>query len=316
MAEHWDGSEWSVLSVPDGKILKRPVPTYLTGVSCVSAEDCWAAGNYDLTLGSSEFIYPLFEHWNGTTWSATTTGDGYEGGDGLTGITCVSSSDCWAVGSLNTGTGDSTDQTLAERWNGTRWSTVTSANISTSSTDQLVGVTCTSSTNCWAVGNAAGYHSSPSPALTEHWDGSTWSIVPSDQVSTKDTDWLSSVTCIGPTDCWSVGWSLGSATAQGLVEWLARRTSIAISPGSGPPGARITVWGVGFAFGKPVTVAYQSDVSGKAVETNLDCNTSTTVNGVFSCKVSIPVRNAGLLGPHTVTASSGSATASTHFDLT
>ncbi len=316
MAEHWDGSTWSVVSVPNGTVGKMHPPTYLTGVSCVSAEDCWASGNYAIFFGFSDLITPVFAHWNGTRWATTTTAEGSEGGAGVTGISCASSSDCWAVGSLNTGSPSSTDQTLTERWNGTRWSVVRSANVSTSPTDQLVGVTCTSSSNCWAVGNALGYSSPPLAALTEHWNGLTWSITPSDQVATKVSYSLHSVTCTDPSNCWSVGDSAGSTTSQGLVEWLVHRTSIAISSGSGPPGTRITVWGAGFAFDKPVTVAYESDLSGKSVETNLPCDTSTTVNGVFSCKVSIPVRNAGLSGPHTVTATSGSATASTSFDLT
>ncbi len=153
-------------------------------------------------------------------WTTTTTPGGSEGGAGVTGVSCVSSSECWAVGSVNDGGGNSTDRTLTERWNGTRWSVVRSPNVSTSPSDQLVGVTCTSRLDCWAVGNALGYSSPPLPALTEHWDGSKWSIVPSEQVSPKDSYELSSVTCIHTKDCWSVGHSRGSAYSMGLVERL------------------------------------------------------------------------------------------------
>jgi hypothetical protein len=311
IAEHWDGSTWSVLSVPNGTVDGSHPPTGLTGVSCVSAEDCWASGDYTVFLGTSDLITPVFAHWNGRRWTTTTTA---EGGD-VTGISCVSSSECWAVGSVGNGS-EGQAQTLTERWNGTRWSVAKSANLSPSSTDELDGVTCTSSSNCWAVGNAEGYDTPPSPALTEHWNGSTWSIVPSDQASTKDTYELSSVTCTDSRDCWSVGLTFGSTNSTGLVEWLVRPASISILPASGPPGTHLTIWGVGFAFDGPVTADYQSVVSGKTVETNLACNASTTANGVFSCKVSIPALDAGSSGPHTVTATSGSVQASTSFDLT
>ena len=246
-------------------------------------------------------------------------GDRLGGGDGLTGISCVSASDCWAVGSLANGS-DGNDQTLTEQWNGSDWSVVPSADTGTSAPDHLFGVTCRTSTDCWAVGAVAGYRSPPVPALTEHWDGSTWSIVPSERVSPKNGDGLSSVTCVDATSCWSVGSSdrtiKTSVTSQALVAWLAPPTSVSISPASGPPGVPVTVRGVGFAFDKPVKVSYVSGDSGKRAEVSMHCDTSTTVNGTFSCQVSIPVRNAGSLGPHAVTASSGSSTASTSFDLT
>jgi hypothetical protein len=317
MSEQWDGFEWTVVSVPNGMLGNDSEPTYLTGVNCVSAEDCWAVGNLTYFLGPSEILLPVFEQWNGS-WSATTVA-GSGGGDGLTGVTCVSASDCWAVGSLATGSGGN-DQTLTERWNGAQWSAVTSANTSASAPDHLFGVTCNSSTDCWAVGDVSGYDSPPSPALAEHWGGSTWSIVTSDQVSSKQNYGLSSVTCADATDCWSVGSSgetvRTSVSSQALVEWLGPPTSISISPSGGPSGAPVTVNGVGFAFDKPVKVVYQSGVSGKVAATNLHCDTSTTINGAFSCRVSIPVRNAGSLGPHTVTATSKGSTASSPFDLT
>jgi len=311
MAEHWNGSTWSVVSVPNGTVAKEHPPTYLTGVSCVGPADCWASGDYDLFFGLSDWVTPVFAHWNGTRWTTTTTADGSQDGTGVAGITCISSSECWAVGSRNDGS-DGNSQTLTERWNGTRWSIVKTPDVSTSSDDRLASVTCTSGSNCWAVGSELGYDGPPTPALTEHWNGSNWSIAPSAQVSKKSDYFLNSVTCTDADDCWSVGNSASGA----LVEWLVRPTSISIRPTSGPPGTRVTVWGVGFTFDKPVTVTYQSDHSGKAVETNLACNASTTVNGVFSCKVSIPVLNAGLPGPHTVTATSGGSTASASFDLT
>src|SRR5205823_8197298 len=65
-------------------------------------------------------------------------------GDGLTGVTCASALDCWAVGLA----GDQT-QTFVQ-WNGTSWSLA--APPSALPFNHLNGVTCASGSDCWAVG--------------------------------------------------------------------------------------------------------------------------------------------------------------------
>lgn len=64
----------------------------------------------------------------------------------------------------------------------------------------LSDVECVSTSDCWAVG-AYNY------ALIEHWDGSSWSIVPS-AAGIK----LNNVECIGTSDCWAVGAGLLATT--------------------------------------------------------------------------------------------------------
>ena len=65
------------------------------------------------------------------------------------GVTCVSASDCWAVGYYYNG---SYAQTLIERWDGTSWAIVSSPNTSPTQANFLYGVTCVSASDCWAVG--------------------------------------------------------------------------------------------------------------------------------------------------------------------
>src|SRR5438105_4462155 len=67
----------------------------------------------------------------------------------LTGVTCTSASNCWAVGYFNN---DAAVQTLIERWDGSSWTTVSSPNGSASENNYLNGVTCVSASECWAVG--------------------------------------------------------------------------------------------------------------------------------------------------------------------
>jgi hypothetical protein len=94
--------------------------------------------------------------------------------DYLFGVTCASSSNCMTVGvSEESGTGAS----LIEHWNGSIWSIMTSPNVSKLGYNYLEGVSCTSRSNCWAVGNTA--ITGVNATLIEHWNGSRWSIVKS-----------------------------------------------------------------------------------------------------------------------------------------
>ena len=60
---------------------------------------------------------------------------------------------------------------------GPRWSIVKSPNNGSPGTNLLVGNTCSSASDCWAVGYSdigSGYNT-----LIEHWNGSAWAIVSS-----------------------------------------------------------------------------------------------------------------------------------------
>src|SRR5205085_2040104 len=65
-------------------------------------------------------------------------------------------------------------------YNGSSWSVMTSPNQGTGD-NQLQGVTCVASADCWA----AGYSASPNQTLTEHYNG-TWSVVTSPDHGTSD----------------------------------------------------------------------------------------------------------------------------------
>jgi hypothetical protein len=68
--------------------------------------------------------------------------------DELRSVSCVSASDCVAVGYTDTG---SVYETLAMVWNGTVWSIVPSPNAGTVD-DTLTSVSCVSVSECVAVG--------------------------------------------------------------------------------------------------------------------------------------------------------------------
>jgi hypothetical protein len=117
---NWNGASWSITASPDTSATDDD---YLSGVSCVSASFCNAVGSY-LSTTSAGPQQALAEQWNGSSWSVVTPPNpATSAWDSPNGVSCVSASFCAAVGDFyNTGT--STDQTLAENWNGTSWSVV------------------------------------------------------------------------------------------------------------------------------------------------------------------------------------------------
>src|SRR5437660_1670166 len=80
---------WSIVASPNGAISNE-----LYGVTCASASDCWAVGDY---FGSVD-RQTLTEHWNRTSWSIVASPDSGTLANKLYGVTCASASDCWAVG--------------------------------------------------------------------------------------------------------------------------------------------------------------------------------------------------------------------------
>src|SRR5438270_5714704 len=83
------------------------------------------------------------------------------------------------------------------------WSIVTSPNTDPTQYNQLFSVACPSASDCWSVGYY--YNGSHSQTLIEHWDGSSWSIAPSPNSSTAESNFLLGITCTSATDCWAVG---------------------------------------------------------------------------------------------------------------
>ncbi|MGI8435409.1 MAG: hypothetical protein ACR2NX_00665 [Chthoniobacterales bacterium] len=207
VTEHWNGNSWAI--VPSPNITPTGANT-LQGVSCVGASDCWAAG-YSSSNGVTQ---TLTEHWNGISWAIVTSANTSPNYNLLSGVTCVAASDCWAVGRDRFNT-DFITHTLTEHWNGSSWAIVPSPDTDPTRNNSLTGVTCVAASDCWAVGD--GKNASSDQTLTEHWNGSSWAIVPSPNTDPAQNNQLYSVTCVASSDCWAVG----NAVNQTLIEHYA-----------------------------------------------------------------------------------------------
>ncbi len=182
LTERFDGRAFAVLASPSAW------GAQLLGIACRTARFCLAVG--------SDGNYTSSERWNGTGWSVLPTpSPRLDGGDMLTKVACVSTSDCFSIGVENGGTKDAVP--LVEHWNGSAWSIVPTP--AASSVD-LESISCPSATSCFIVGikDAASGLGRP---LIEHWDGRAFALSPVPLMSGQ----LFSVSCGGPESCVAVG---------------------------------------------------------------------------------------------------------------
>jgi hypothetical protein len=196
LAMLWNGSTWMMKTVPDSSDTDD---NFLNSISCVTTSFCIAVGDAD---------GQVIDKWNGTTWSIVSTGTN----GARNGVRCRSTSFCIAVDAQ----GNSTVQTLVERWNGSTRSTMPSPNISGSPANFLETVSCTGTTFCMAGGNYIG-SGSTQLTLTEDWTGGAWAVVPSPNPSST-TDAISSVSCTKATSGGNFCLAVGSEAGLTLVE--------------------------------------------------------------------------------------------------
>ena len=253
-AERWNGTKWSVVSVPAPS---GATDASLGAISCASSTSCQAVGiNGESTLaeswnGSKWKIVPspnpvpgkpnslagvacpatsecwavgldfavsegagLTEKWNGSKWSVVSTPAG-KGGE-LIGDGCFSKSSCMSVG-----IGDNLF-VIGQRWTGSKWVTATPVNPSGATSSQLNGVSCPGSSLCVAVGN-----NSDKTTLAEGWNGTKWAIQSTPGLSGSIEN-LAGVSCVAAANCWAVGvseTSTGAATAV-IEHWNGKSWSL------------------------------------------------------------------------------------------
>ena len=121
----------------------------LEAVSCTSATNCTATGNF---FSGGFPASTLAEHWDGTSWQVQPTPNPADvsGIAELRGVKCISGTFCVATGEYQDSTG--VTKTLAERWDGSTWSITATPNPAGAATSQLNAVACTTVANCIAAG--------------------------------------------------------------------------------------------------------------------------------------------------------------------
>jgi hypothetical protein len=229
---------------PAWKLVSTPAPpgadTYMYGAAATSAKDAWFAG-YEPPVAETGGIataLPWVVHWNGRSLGVapavpqaaffaprTATADSFD-----------SPADGWVLGqSMN-----DAYVPYAARWNGGRW-TITPLAISpdpasAAATPNPSAVASLSPSDAWIVGGF-GPQLGSSGALIEHWDGSSWTIVPNPASSEADSE-LSRITAVSATDIWAVGDqnANGEGGQRPLAEhWDGSAWSLVPVPAGNPP---------------------------------------------------------------------------------
>ena len=246
LIEHWNGNRWRLVSAAPGGN-----PPEFKSVTALASDDVWAVGlRWE---GSPSYPRTLIEHWDGSAWTVVTSPNGSTTGSQLLGVDAVSANDIWAVGSSST-LGPPYENTLIEHWDGASWSIIPSPNPSGGNFNKLTGVAVVAANDIWAVGSYSG-STGHSQTLIEHWDGSTWSIVPSPNVGPYG-NYLSSVSAHSANDVWAVG-ATNNSTQSLILHWDGISWSVVPSPNiadwmnqlqSVTTVAADDVWAVGVAY--------------------------------------------------------------------
>jgi hypothetical protein len=149
LAEHWNGSAWSVQRIPTPSSVLAGNPFKLLAVSCAAAHSCVTVGFYfDPSLDGNVIVA---EHWNGKRWAIQNivTPPGSTS-TLMQGVSCSAAASCTAVGSYTNASG--LGVTLAEVWNGTSWAIQdTPSPAGATEGSALIGVPCPSAADCTAA---------------------------------------------------------------------------------------------------------------------------------------------------------------------
>ncbi|HEY1737647.1 MAG TPA: hypothetical protein VGI86_03000, partial [Acidimicrobiia bacterium] len=160
-AEHWNGTRWSIVPMPD------VADANLRAVTCVAPSACTAVGDHDKA--------PFVERWDGTRWTVADAPGLIGLQDDLLGVSCVDSQHCEAVGyAYRNFDGDKATAVMLVG-NGRQWSVQPSS--TTEAQDRTVtGIACRSASDCTAVGHDTTDTMGDEQSFTAHWDGTKWSF--------------------------------------------------------------------------------------------------------------------------------------------
>ena len=207
LAAHWNGHTWQAAP----PLAASGIPDF-EAVSAVSTDDVWAVGT---ALGVNDST--LAAHWNGHTWQVVTTpclngakiivqeNACHQSSNQLTGVTAVATNNVWASGYETENSDFHVPYVL--HWNGKTWSLIKTPNPGTGHGgvgSQLFAITALSASDVWVVGHSQNANGTIT-TLTEQFNGSTWSVVPSPNPGLLGVDTLFGVARAAAGQLFAVG---------------------------------------------------------------------------------------------------------------
>lgn len=213
LAEHWNGTTWSVVPVR----LSRIGNAFNAVTTIPGTHDLWAVGNGGLA-----------ELWDGATWKITPTVT--LNSPTFSSVFALSATSAWAVGNYYRSS-LMPNAALIEYWDGARWYQVPAAYPPGSQHSFLNSITALSATDIWAVGSYDNGITSPGFTLVEHWNGTRWSLVSAPNPG-PNNNILGNVTRVPDTDhLWATGLQFNGFQVQSLIEyWNGTTWSLVPAP--------------------------------------------------------------------------------------
>ena len=215
------GNGWQV--VPSAFLTAQD--NVLAGVSAASATDAWAVGAYYPSADGP--LATLGHHFDGKAWTAYPLPNVGAQQNVLLAVSMPVPGKAWAVGYYESG--KFVQSTLVEHFSGGTWSVVPSPNPSQTQ-NILYGVAAITDSDVWAVGaqqDANGlWHT-----LTEHWDGSSWTVVAAIDAGDGGNQFFA-VKANASNDVYAVGQQAGAAFPnKALIEhWDGLAWSVVKAP--------------------------------------------------------------------------------------
>lgn len=201
------------------KVISSPSPSshvVLTDVRAFSADDAWAVGRMLVSVGTGFESHTLAMRWNGASWNVVPTPNPspYPGGSWceLLALDVVSPNEIWAAGTqrIQGPDGYLGTQILVQRWNGASWSVIPAPMSSGGSGNFVDDLEVIAPDDVWFVGDwltIPPTGPARKEALTMHWNGSSFSIVPAPFFNndTLGGHGLTAVSAVASDDVWAVG---------------------------------------------------------------------------------------------------------------
>ncbi|MCU1676033.1 MAG: hypothetical protein JWM93_791 [Frankiales bacterium] len=194
---------WTNASAPTG--------TVLNGVSCLEKPN--NGGHWCMAVGSSGSA-ALVLTYDAGTWTTLPAPAVGTTSYPIYGVSCRSTTWCAIIGDLNVG---GIHNAFAQVWTGgTTWSAPPLLTKPPGTTQSIgYGVSCVSTTECYAVGEGNSPGTMPFAAK---YDGTNWTTQSTPLAPGAAGATLRGVSCPATNRCEAVGWSLFGGTPTGLVE--------------------------------------------------------------------------------------------------
>lgn len=233
---------WSALSVPT-----PGSDAGLVDVAVLPNGEVWALGNNSVTNASTLNSFPFALRQSAGAWSIVNLPPAPVAGTAgsrttLEALEARAPNDIWAAGAhkIVVPGGWYGHQIRVDHWDGASWTTMNTPLPPTSgsagySGSRISGVKAFASNDVWFVGEWVGPYpgaASTQPALAMHWDGASFTLVPTPDAPPYVTFGLEAVDGVAPSDVWAVGGGSDGdpAAVSYVIHWDGSNWSHAPAP--------------------------------------------------------------------------------------